>query len=79
VRVCLLSKDDARRRIFPMLQKKARSRRAVLTGREPRQQRSAPIDAQRRGGEVKEQRRILGRINADAALDAGLGWAVKLY
>ncbi len=31
----------------------------------------------RRGGEEKEQRRVLGGINADAALHAGLGWAQK--
>jgi len=56
---------------FPTVKKKARTRPLV---RKPRQQRSAPIEARRRREGAAP---VLGRINADAALHAGLGWARK--
>jgi hypothetical protein len=60
---------------FPTVKKNARTRPVVLMARKPRQQRSAPY--LRHGGEEKEQRRVLGRINADVALHAGLGPATN--
>jgi len=65
----LLSKDDAGA-AFPHGQKECAYSARGADGSQAPSATERPL--LRRGGEEKEQRRVLGRINADAALHAGL-------
>jgi hypothetical protein len=70
----LLSKDDAGA-AFPHGQKECAYSARGADGSQAPSATERPLLRHR--GEEKEQRRVLGRINADAALHTGLGWARK--